>query len=435
MYEGKHTTKQVPPNKPRKTGYLRVFFLWSLVILLILGASGYIYARFLEERIHHNDTFYNKGNKKEVQLPQVTNDEPVSFVLLGSDTRGTPSDPGRSDTLMVFRINPKKKTAYLISIPRDSRVEIPGYGKQKINAAYELGGPELVIKTVERLTGLEINHYVVVDFQGFKDIIDALGGIDINVKKKIRDHFDGNYVSFNPGMHHFNGQEALEYVRVRHVDDDFGRMGRQQQFLRAVMDKLTRFSNVWKIPELVNIASHNIGADSGLGIKEMISYAGQMKSIGRKNIHMITLPPLSKNKMIDGLSYVILDQQKVAWIVGRVKNDMPLELTAEEKQNASIKIAVKNGSGKPGVAKEMADKLASLSFKIGEINNAKSFDYNETQIVAPPDKVELAQRVRDQLGLGRVVTKGITSNGSDVLVIVGQDFASSRVNQSNGTQN
>ncbi len=428
MYTGRRVAEG--KAKPKKRRYLRIFFLWSLLIILLMGATGYIYAMIFEGRIHSGLDF-GKGKA----LPVAKEGGPVTFLIIGCDKRAKENDPGRSDTLMVLRMDPAKKVAYLISIPRDSRVEVPGHGMTKINAAYAYGGADLSADTVSNVLGLEINHYVVVDFQGFKDIVDALGGIDINVKKKIRDHFDGNYVSFNPGMHHFNGQEALEYVRVRHVDDDFGRMGRQQQFLRAVMDKLTRFSNVWKIPELVNIASHNIGADSGLGIKEMISYAGQMKSIGRKNIHMITLPPLSKNKMIDGLSYVILDQQKVAWIVGRVKNDMPLELTAEEKQNASIKIAVKNGSGKPGVAKEMADKLASLSFKIGEINNAKSFDYNETQIVAPPDKVELAQRVRDQLGLGRVVTKGITSNGSDVLVIVGQDFASSRVNQSNGTQN
>lgn len=420
MYEGKHARKQASPDKPKKTGYLRVFFLWSLLIFLLVGATGFVYAKFLEGRMHRVDKAYG-GNEGEIQLPPPTNDKPVTFVLLGSDTRGDPEDPGRSDTLMVFRMNPKKNIAYLVSIPRDARVDIPGHGKQKINAAYQLGGPMLVIKTVEKLTGFEINHFAIVDFQGFKEIVDALGGININVEKKIRDHFDGEVVNLDPGMHHFNGREALNYVRVRHVDDDFGRMGRQQQFLRAVMDKLMRPSSVTKILQLAEIVSHNVRTDAGLGITQMISYGQQMKTIGRKNTNMITLT--GGCQTIGDISYVFIDKHQTDWLFGRMKKDLPPQLTKEEKQNKNIRIQVQNGSGKPGMAKEMGDKLSSLNFKVTNIGNAPSFDYYETQIVVPAEKEDLGKRVQSELGFGHVSTDGIASDSINVVVVVGRDFA------------
>ena len=433
MYTGRRVAEG--KAKPKKRRYLRIFFLWSLLIILLMGATGYIYAMIFEGRIHSGLDF-GKGKA----LPVAKEGGPVTFLIIGCDKRAKENDPGRSDTLMVLRMDPAKKVAYLISIPRDSRVEVPGHGMTKINAAYAYGGADLSADTVSNVLGLEINHYVVVDFQGFKDIVDALGGIDINVKKKIRDHFDGNYVSFNPGMHHFNGQEALEYVRVRHVDDDFGRMGRQQQFLRAVMDKLTRFSNIWKIPELAGIASRNIKTDPDLGFTQIVSYGEQIKSIGRKNIHMITLPALSTNEMIDGLSYVILNKPQMNWIFDRIKNNLPLQLTRKEKQNKNIRIDVQNGSGKPGMAQVMADKLASFNYKIAGIGNAKSFNYAETQIIVPVGKEDIGRKVQSELGLGNVSTGGVVSSSTDAVVIVGRDFAymtndTSNVNNKSGNQN
>jgi LCP family protein required for cell wall assembly len=367
------------------------------MITLFLGATGFIYSRILEERIHHPDQAASAD--EDTTFTQPTKNEPVTFLLLGSDTRGT-DDVGRSDTIMILRVNPQKKIAYLISIPRDTRVRVPGRGTTKINAAYQYGGVKLMAETVQEFTGFDVNHYAVIDFQGFKEVVDALGGIDINVEKRIRDKFGGERIKLDPGMHHFDGKEALNYVRIRHVDDDFGRIGRQQQFLRAVMDKMMSIGGVLKIPKLVNIASHNVSTDSRLGITEMIRYGQQMESIGRENLHMVTLP--GEPKTIDGISYVIADEDKVAWMLDRIKNDMPLELTAEEKRNESINIAIKNGSGMAGMAMKMAGKLKDLNFKVVRVGNAESFTYDETKILASEEKTEIAQRVQAQLGFGSV---------------------------------
>lgn len=422
MYVGKHVVKQNParqkkPERRRKRGYLRVFILWSILIFVILAGASFIYAKYLEARIHNDDRAY-AGNDEDFELTPPVEDKPITFVLLGSDSRGEEGDIGRSDTLMVFRINPKKKIGYLISIPRDARVDIPGHGKQKINAAYQFGGPRLVIKTVEKLSGLKINHYAVVDFEGFKEIVDALGGIDIDVEKKLVDLRHG--INIRPGYQHMDGEEALKYVRIRHCDDDFGRMGRQQKFIRAVMDKLLRLSNVIRIPQLAEIASRNVRTDKGLGITQMINYGQQIRTIGRQNIHMLTLP--GGTETIGGISYVILDKRQADWIFERIKNDMPLTLTEEEKQNKNIKIEVQNGSGKPGMAKAMGDKLTSLQFKVTELGNANSFNYYETQIVVAAEKEELGRRVQSALGFGHVSTDAIPSDSADVVVIVGRDF-------------
>ncbi|MHB8840546.1 MAG: LCP family protein [Candidatus Aquicultor sp.] len=429
---GKHAA-----DKPRKTGYLRVLILWSLVLSLLIGGAGFVYARFLEERIHETSGLTKNGANSQSHLRPEEDNEPVTFVMLGCDKRAAlKDDPGRSDTLMVLRMNPEKNIAYLISIPRDARVEIPGYGHEKINAAYQHGGPDLVIETVNNLFGFDINHYVLIDFEGFRQIVDQLGGIDSDGEKRMQDHFQGRDIDIAPGMQHFDGPHALDYVRIRHVDDDFGRMGRQQQFIKAVLEKVMSFGGILRIPGLVNTASNYVTTDPSVGVTEMMKYGQMMKSIGRENLHMITLP--GEAKMIGPISYVVLDQPKVDWLVYRIKNDMPLELTAEEKQNENIKIGVQNGSGKPGMAKVMADKLGAFGYKIEGVGNAQSFNHQETKIVSVPGKEELAQRIRDQLGIGTVINEGdITDTNSggnsdngngisgtaDVMIIVGKDFA------------
>jgi LCP family protein required for cell wall assembly len=442
LYTGKHAAKDPnivkikQPQKPKKKGYLRVFLLWSFMVFLVLASAGFMYAQFIEERLHGDmgpDSVIAGDEENAIKYLDNRNDDsqPVTFLLLGSDSRGVVGEPARSDTIMVLRLNPEKKIGYLISIPRDSWVKIKGHGEKKINAAYQYGGPNLMIDTVRNFTGLDINHYAIIDFQGFKEIVDALGGIDIDVEKDLRDR--KLHMDLNSGYQHLDGEEALKYVRIRYCDDDFGRIGRQQKFLKAVMDKLLRLSSVFRIPQLASIASQNIRTDSELGIPDIIGYGQMIRSIGRNNIHMVTVPGTPEMK--GAASVVVPDKQKVAWIFERAKNDLPLELTADEKMNNKIKVDIQNGSGRAGVAKAMADKLTALNLKIKEIGNAESFNYYETRIIATPEKEALARKVQSLMGFGRVSIKNtsttgtdtqspdnVNGNASDVLVIVGRDF-------------
>jgi LCP family protein required for cell wall assembly len=402
------------------------------MVFFILATAGFMYAQFIEDRLHGGFGTSNAiANNEDDPIKYLDNrkdgNQPVTFLLLGSDTRGAANEVARSDTIMVLRLNPEKKMGYLISIPRDTWTRIQGHGKKKINAAFQYGGPRLMIETVRDFTGLDINHYAIVDFQGFKEIVDALGGIDIDVEKDMQD--TRLQMDMHAGYQHLDGEEALKYVRIRHCDDDFGRMGRQQKFLKAVMDKLLRLSSVFRIPQLANIASQNIRTDSDLGVPDMIAYGQMIREIGRNNIQMATVPGVPG--WAGSASVVFPDEQKTAWIFERVRSDLPLKLTAGEKLSSNIKVDIQNGSGRSGVAKTMADKLKASNLKIREVGNAESFNYYETRIVATPEKEELARKVQSIIGFGRVITSGhavtdmvdSTKSGCDVLVIVGRDFA------------
>lgn len=412
MYSGKHVAKEKSPNK----GYLRTFLTWGLMVFLIVGAMSFSYAKFLEGRVHEA---IGGGEDEIIKLKPRTENEPVTFLILGSDIRED-EEIGRSDTIMILRVSPEKKIAYLVSIPRDTRVKIPDHGTRKINAAYQLGGSSLTIKTIEDFTGFQINHYAVVDFEGFKEIIDAIGGIDIDVEKRMYDPRLGNKIDLHPGYQHLNGRKALGYVRFRRTDDDFHRIERQQKFIKAVTEKMMQLSTILRIPQIAEIASRNFRTDSGLGITQMVAYGQMLKSIGKKNLHTTMIP--GTPQMIGGASYVVADEEKTAWMFERIKNDMPLEITEEEKQNADIKVDVWNGSGGFGTAKKMAAKLAALNFNIRNVTNAQSFGYNETQVVTTEENAKLADKVQSQLGFGRLVIDEGISISTDVLVIAGRDF-------------
>lgn len=174
-----------------------------------------------------------------------------NILVIGSDTRGKVSgedDPGRSDSLMIIHVEPSKRRFSMLSIPRDLRVDVPGYGKEKINASYSLGGPALTIRTVHQLTGLPIQHYVLIDFHGFRDLIDALGGVDIfNPRPIVSNRFDGRVWKYGKGELHLDGRRALAYSRVRENrldpnESDLTRGQRQQRVFAAIADEITTFS-------------------------------------------------------------------------------------------------------------------------------------------------------------------------------------------------
>lgn len=399
----------------------RNVFRWAALVFTVLmvgvSATGYLYGRAIENKLHKQST---KNPEIDRLLTQAKPEKPVTILVIGSDSRG--QDRGRSDTLMIVRVNPDKKVTSVISIPRDMRVNIPGYGTDKINAAYSLGGAKLAIETVQDFTGMELNHYVEVDFQGFKRLVNALDGIDINVqppygKSRLRDPEIN--LDLPKGVQHLDGDTALKFVRVRHVDDDFGRMARQQQFLKAVFDKAVRPASLSKLPQLVEILAENVSTDQGLGFKEMYSYGTLMKSIPKDNVHMVTLPGTCQ--MIGDVSYVIPEDEKIAWLIDRAKNDEPFEKTQQQLANADIVVDVQNGSGAAGQGGIMADVLRGKGFTVGVVTNAGNFNYERTQIIAGPEGMSKAQKVKDALGVGEIISD---QSGGSITIIVGRDFVS-----------
>ncbi|MEW6189271.1 MAG: LCP family protein [Actinomycetota bacterium] len=312
-------------SKSKLSPVIKILLL-LFAIFLVLAACGYAYVKYVEGRLHKDGELARAQKVMSEPLPN----EPINILLLGSDSsRG---ERARADAIILLRLDPPRKKAVLISIPRDMRVKIPGRGHKKINAANAYGGPRLVILTVEDFTGYPIHHFVGTDFEGFKKMVDALGGIEIYVDEPIIDKSRKYAMHIPAGYHKFDGETALNYVRYRHGDPkgDLGRIERQQKFLEAFMDKALRLKHVLKMPTLVNIFADNSRTD--LTISEMIQLATFLKSLKKKDVEMVTLPGTPKT--IKGVSYIIPDEERIEKILYHVKKGLSLKEFKEGKDYA-----------------------------------------------------------------------------------------------------
>lgn len=239
--------------------------------------------------------------------------QPVNILFLGSDQR--PGEPARADTILLMRVNGGEKTISQLSIPRDTLAYIPGYGEGKINSAYAYGGPALQIEAVEQLTGVPVHHYVELDFDGFPEIVDSLGGVDIDVTKTIDSQYPEGVqwtdVHFDAGQQHMDGETALIYVRVRYSDDDFQRMGRQQQFMEALQKKMTSPFNLLKMPMVAPVIVDSMTTD--LSTNDLIRFAWVKFRTPQENNRKYTLA--GYGQYIGGVSYVVVDEQESQAII------------------------------------------------------------------------------------------------------------------------
>lgn len=227
-----------------------------------------------------------------------------NIVVLGVDERS--DDVGRSDTLFVVMFDSNTKNASLLSIPRDTRVRIAGHGWDKINHAYAYGGRELTQKTTEELLGLKINNYVMVDFKGFTGLVDAIGGIDIDVEKDMyyHDDWDGFTIDLKKGRQHLDGKTAIQYVRYRDEEGDIGRIRRQQHFMMAVYDKIASADMLLHIPGLAKQLTSMVKTDLPLG--DMMDLGKALHAmVKEKGLSMAMVP--GTPKYIDGISYWLPD--------------------------------------------------------------------------------------------------------------------------------
>ena len=229
-----------------------------------------------------------------------------NIIVLGVDERAEEYDVGRSDTLFVVMFDTNKKAASLLSVPRDTRVRIKGHGWDKINHAYAYGGRELTQKTTEELLGIKINNYVMVDFKGFVGLVDAIGGVDINVEKDMyyHDTWDGFKIDLKKGMQHMDGKTAIQYVRYRDEEGDIGRIRRQQHFIMAVYDRITSANMLLHIPGLAKQLTNMVKTD--LPLTDMVDLGRALHAMVKsKGLALATVP--GTPEYIDGISYWLPD--------------------------------------------------------------------------------------------------------------------------------
>ncbi len=313
-----------------------------LGIATVCAVAGFVYIQYIETQLHKGE----KGLEKVISNP--IGDEPVNFLLLGSDARG--KERARTDTIILLHLDNKKKKATLVSIPRDMRVKIPGRSYDKINAAHSYGGPELIVRTVEDLTDFSIHHYVETDFNGFQKMVDALGGVDIYLDRPMKDKMAG--ANFSSGYNTLDGAEALAFVRSRKTPrGDFDRVANQQKFLKALYSKAKAPTSLTKLPQLINIFADNTVTD--LSASELLAFASLIRSIPAESIETVTL--MGAGKKIRGVSYVVPDEEANEKILRRIKEGKSVERAAlgqTEILPKMVKVEILNGCGQEGLAKE-----------------------------------------------------------------------------------
>lgn len=247
--------------------------------------------------------------------PQPDLDKPLNILLLGADSRDK-SDPGRADTIMLVRLDPETKHVRLLSLPRDTRVMIPGHGVNKLNQAssgyYRGGGTSLLVETITTnlLPGLRIDYTVTTDFAGFAAIIDALGGVTIDVEERMLYKGVDVLIDLQPGVQHLDGEQALEYARFR-MDaigdfgtwsgEDHGRVARQKKLLAAVIDQTKDVRTLLRLPSIIRAVQAAVTTD--MSFNTMARIAMTYKDVAYADVESVPFPGLPE--YVDGISYVI----------------------------------------------------------------------------------------------------------------------------------
>ncbi|MFI2661955.1 LCP family protein [Micromonospora carbonacea] len=317
------------PGAPRRSGGRGPRPRWGriglvagvavLVLALLGGVGAWLYTRNLNQDLARTDPFSELTGGR----PPKAVDGALNILLVGSDSRDpdAPVDQQsqwRADTIIVMHIPADHKSAYLVSIPRDLYVPIPENAqadcgsaqRAKINAAFAFGGLPLAVKTVECFTDVRIDNVMAIDFAGFKQVTDALGGVDLKVERSITS-IHKPFRKFTKGTMHMNGAEALDWIRQRKQfpDGDFARMRHQQEFLKALLDKAAStgtLTNPKKLNGFLQSVTDAVTVDQGFSLVDM---AVQFRSLRGENLIFITSPN-SGSDTINGESVVVSDREK-----------------------------------------------------------------------------------------------------------------------------
>lgn len=329
-------------------------WLWGTALTLALMVTGVI-VYYGYSIVHFaNSISTAAGSSSESSSDTETNETPttpipkwdgkerVNILLLGGDSRG--DDAGRSDSVMIASIDPVTKKAHLFSVLRDTYVSIPGHGKSRLNAAFSYGGAELTKETVSNLLGIPIQHYVYTDFTGFMALVDAVGGLDIDVEKDMyytskadKHMYD---IDLKKGLQHMDGKTALQYVRFRHdATSDFTRTERQRIFMTELAKKMQSTTSLFKMPDILEAVAPYIETD--LSPTQMLKLAALGFDINANEIDKQQIPPnkLLTNELVGSAQVLGVNEAKLqAYIQDLFAQDAetPEDDAANPEQNKDL---------------------------------------------------------------------------------------------------
>jgi polyisoprenyl-teichoic acid--peptidoglycan teichoic acid transferase len=296
------------------------------IILSVLAAcilALVAYGSYFAYSIYHFSKNISTATSQAAPQEQVTEltkvpdkQENINILVVGVDAGDFKnntyrSGAGRTDTIMIFSINQQSNKVSLISIPRDTYVDIPGRGKDKINHAYAFGGMDLSIKTISQFLGIPINHYTKINYEAFTKIVDGLGGVTVDVTEDVRSYTD-NRIKVAKGRQKLDGNNAFEYIQTR--EGDISRVQRQQKFVKALADQAISVSSIAKLPGILDNISSSVQTD--MSPKEMLELAMNMRSMSPGNMKNEIIP--GQAGMLKGVSYWFPDEVASKEIVNRL---------------------------------------------------------------------------------------------------------------------
>lgn len=360
-------------------------------------------------------------------LPVPRLQEPMNLLVMASDVNYTVKNgkrvmglTGNTDTMILVRLDPPTGSVRALSIPRDTRVPIPGHGTFKINAANPFGGPQLAAEVVANTFNVQVDRYLTINPKAVIQLVDALGGVDVFVPKAMRyDDWSGKlHIRLQKGENHLDGQRAHDFLRFRHDElGDIGRVQRQQAFVQAALRQYLQPGNLLKTPQLLNIARENL--ETNLSADEILRITGWAKDLTRDRVALTMVPGGAQT--IGGGSYWVHDELATRRIVeGFFMGQVP----AEARTPASYRIALRDASGERRAVRAARETLNQAGYRQVEFDGENPEQgIPETQIIAQTADVAGAEAVAAALGVGKVVVAATGSLYADFTVVVGRDWA------------
>ena len=451
---------------PRRSRGRRVGRVLSWVALtmsvVVLATSGvfYLLLNHYTGQITHLPGVIGAlpGHRSPPKAPR----NAANYLLVGSDSRAGDSGNGtqgtgasfvtgqRSDTVILVHLFGNSDKAQLVSFPRDSYVEIPAYTDpkthqvvashhNKLNSAFAEGGPALLIATVEQLTDVRVDHFLQIDFAGFKGMVNKLGGVDVCLTKPAKDIF--SRIDLSAGQHHIDGDVALSFVRQRHglPNGDIDRITRQQQFIGALVRKVVSAQtllNPFKLNGFLDVATSSLSVDAGLTAGNLRDLALRLRSFNAGGVVFTTVPIADIGGYRTGAgSVVLLDEAKDQELFARLQHDQPPSTPGAPGTTAAaaprltvepsaVRVAVFNGSGVNGLGRRASTDLSGVGFTVIGAAQTRGTGATQTMVLYGPTRADSARTVA--AALPGAVLVADPSLGRTVQVVVGSSYAGAK---------
>jgi LCP family protein required for cell wall assembly len=425
----KRPQQEVVRNKARKKKKKRfrtlIVLSSFLVAVLCLTALGYSYLMKLNQPAE-------TGTGSDV-TSAVKEDGIVNILVSGVDVgvAGEELSDGqkRTDTIILVNYNPKTGALNLVSIPRDTMVQIKGHN-QKINASNILGGDGYLTKKVEELLDVDINYTARINYEGFRKLIDAIGGVDMYITRNMYydDPSQDLHIYFKKGTTvHLNGDKAEEFFRWRENNDgtglsdgDIGRINNQHLFIEKVIEKVKTPAILAKIPSIMSIVPQYVS--TSMKPEELLKYAVKFANVDKSKIVMSTLK--GTTPMIGGVSYFVYDEDLNTEILAAIRGEDSGSSTAAELDKSSLKIEVLNGTTRTGLAAGYAAMLKESGFTSG-ITTGNGTKSTKSKIILYGVDESLVSQIKKEFDIQNVETHAQKTGNFDIIVLLGDDYSSS----------